>query len=115
VDALQQRVEVEARSSVAGTTISPSTTHRCGSEASSGASSSGKYRVNGRSLRLANSIASPSRKTMQRNPSHFGSYNQPSPTGISVANFASIGDSGGWRGNDIVGISSSMSGMPVPV
>ncbi len=33
----------------------------------------GKYRVNGRSLRLVSSTLSPSRKTMQRNPSHFGS------------------------------------------
>src|SRR3954453_377983 len=44
---------------------------------------------------------------MQRKPSHFGSYNQPSPTGISVAAFASIGGSGGSRGSDIVGISSA--------
>ena len=38
---------------------------------------------------------------MQRNPSHFGSYNQPSPSGISSASLASIGASGGCSGKDI--------------
>ena len=42
VDALLQRVEVEAVAVVGGTTISPSTTHRSGSDACSGSSSSGK-------------------------------------------------------------------------
>src|SRR3954447_1130313 len=59
-------------------------------------------------------MAAPSRDTMQRKPSHFGSYNQPSPTGISVAAFASIGDSGGCMGSDIVGISSACQECRLP-
>ena len=35
--------------------------------------SSGKYRVSGFSLREPSSTSSPSRNTMQRKPSHFGS------------------------------------------
>ena len=42
--------------------------------------------------------SSPSRKTRARNPSHFGSNNQPSPTGRSSAGLASIGSTGGWNG-----------------
>ena len=37
------------------------------------ATTSGKYRVMGRSFRLPISTSSPSRNTMDRNPSHFGS------------------------------------------
>ena len=33
---------------------------------------------------------------MQRNPSHFGSYAHWSPTGISRASLASIGETGGF-------------------
>ena len=54
-------------------TISPSSTQRSGMLARSAGGSSGKYRVSGFSLRLPSSTSSPSRKTMQRNPSHFGS------------------------------------------
>src|SRR6478735_7906506 len=39
---------------------------------------------------------------MQRNPSHFGSYDHWSPTGISRASFASIGDTGGFTFSVIV-------------
>ena len=34
---------------------------------------------------------------MQRNPSHFGSYYQPSPVGISSTERASIGANGGFN------------------
>jgi hypothetical protein len=37
------------------------------------AATSGKYRVIGRSLRLPISTSSPSRNTIERNPSHLGS------------------------------------------
>ncbi len=39
---------------------------------------------------------------MQRNPSHFGSYSHPSPSGISSASLANIGANGGCSGRDIV-------------
>jgi hypothetical protein len=54
-------------------TTSPSTTALSGREALSGSTSSGKYRVRGFSFRLPISTESPSRKTMARKPSHFGS------------------------------------------
>ena len=54
-------------------TISPSTTARFGNADRMGSRSSGKYRVSGRSLRGPSSTSSPSRNTMQRKPSHFGS------------------------------------------
>src|SRR5690242_18898257 len=38
------------------------------------------------------------RKARQRKPSHFGSYCQRSPAGISSTERASIGGSGGWIG-----------------
>ena len=44
----------------------------------------------------------PSRKARQRNPSHFGSYCQLSPTGISSTERASIGGSGGFRERAII-------------
>jgi len=53
--------------------ISPSTTHRGGSSSRKARTSSGKYLVIGFSLRLPISISSPSRKTIDRKPSHFGS------------------------------------------
>ena len=59
--------------SASGITISPSITHRSGSSALIAATSSGKYRVIGRSFRLPISTSSPSRKTIDRKPSHFGS------------------------------------------
>src|SRR5438309_1318083 len=43
-------------------------------------------------------MSAPSRNTMARNPSHFGSYSQPSPRGSSVWSFASIGGIGGFTG-----------------
>src|SRR5262249_59474404 len=62
--------------------------------------SSGKYRVSGRSLRLPSSTSSPSRKTRQRKPSHFGSYRK-SPSGIWPTGLASIGRTGGNNGRSI--------------
>ena len=59
--------------SPSGITISPSMTHRSGSSALTAATSSGKYRVIGRSFRLPISTSSPSRNTIDRKPSHFGS------------------------------------------
>ena len=56
-----------------GITISPSITHRAGNCSATWLTSSGKYRVIGRSLRLPISTSGPSRKMMDRNPSHFGS------------------------------------------
>src|SRR5439155_2428932 len=79
-------------------TTSPSTTHRSGSDAVSGAMSSGKYRFIGFSSRLCSMISSRSRKTSVRNPSHFGSNSQPSPDGNSSAAADNIGSSGGEKG-----------------
>ena len=53
--------------------ISPSITQRSGRFAVTAATSSGKYRVIGRSLRLPISTSSPSLKMIDRKPSHFGS------------------------------------------
>ena len=53
--------------------ISPSMTQRSGSSALAAATSSGKYRVIGRSLRLPSSTSSESRKQIDLKPSHFGS------------------------------------------
>ena len=58
---------------VSATTISPSITDRSGKFASTAATTSGKYRVIGFSLRLPISTSSPSRKMIERNPSHLGS------------------------------------------
>src|SRR5947209_1409356 len=44
-------------------------------------------------------MSAPSRNTMARNPSHFGSYRQPSPRGSSSWSFASIGGTGGFTGS----------------
>jgi len=61
------------------------------------ATTSGKYRVSGRSLRLPSSTASPSLKQIDRKPSHFGSYQ--APDGIEGTDFASIGETGGMTGS----------------
>ena len=53
--------------------ISPSITARGGKFASTASTTSGKYRVIGRSLRLPISTSSPSRKMIDLNPSHLGS------------------------------------------
>src|SRR6267142_1720545 len=42
--------------------------------------------------------SSPSRNTMARNPSHFGSKSHPSPSGRTLASLASIGSTGGAMG-----------------
>ena len=52
---------------------SPSMTHRSGRFAFTASTTSGKYRVIGRSLRLPSSTSSPSRNTIVRNPSHLAS------------------------------------------
>src|SRR4051812_32930400 len=49
-------------------------------------------------------MSSPSRNTMQRKPSHFGSNSQPSPSGMARASLASIGRNGGDRGRAIAAI-----------
>ncbi len=59
--------------SVSATMISPSITARGGKLASTASTTSGKYRVIGFSLRLPISTSSPSRKMIDRKPSHFGS------------------------------------------
>src|SRR5438105_4115964 len=82
-------------------TISPSRTQRAGRAAASGATSSGKYRFIGFSSRLWSSISSPSRKTIVRNPSHFGSNCQPSPVGNPAAALDNIGAIGGSKGRFI--------------
>src|ERR1700712_1446910 len=84
------------------TTISPSITHRSGNATLAASTSSGKYRVSGRSLRLPYSTLSPSRKQMDRKPSHFGSYEAPG--GMTVTDLASIGRTGGRIGKVIGGI-----------
>src|ERR1700758_5764879 len=80
-------------------TISPSITQRSGSSSRTAATSSGKYRVIGRSLRLPSSTSSRSRKQIDRNPSHLGSYDASG--GIDRTGLASIGDTGGMTGNSI--------------
>src|SRR5262249_61834281 len=71
-----------------------SITHRRGNCSVTAATSSGKYRVIGRSLRLPSSTSPPSAKTMERNPSHFGSKLY-GPSGILLTGFASIRATGG--------------------
>ncbi len=87
----------KSRPAPVGMTISPSITQRGGSSARAAAAISGKYRVIGRSLRLPSSTSSPSRNRIDRNPSHFGSYQASG--GISVTDFASIGGTGGITGS----------------
>ncbi len=53
----------------------------------------------GRSLRLPSSTSSPSRKQIDRKPSHFGSYDAPG--GIVLTDLASIGATGGMTGSCI--------------
>src|SRR3954463_11081690 len=59
------------------------------------ATTSGKYRANGRWFRLRRSTRCPSRKARHRKPSHLGSNIHPSPSGRSRARRASIGASVG--------------------
>jgi hypothetical protein len=84
MDALLQRLEIQ-----------PVT----GGSAIAAATRSGKYRVIGRSLRLPSSTASPSRRQIDRKPSHLGSYQASG--GISGTDFASIGETGGMTGRSI--------------
>src|ERR1700733_16228221 len=80
-------------------TISPSTTQRSGNSAMAAATNSGKYRVIGFSLRLPTSTCSPSRKRIDLNPSHLGSYEASG--GIDFTDLASIGETGGMTGKSI--------------
>jgi hypothetical protein len=73
VDPQLQRLEVQPLPSPSGITISPSMTHRSGSSALTAADQLGEVRVIGRSFRLPISTSSPSRNTIDRKPSHFGS------------------------------------------
>ena len=61
------------RPSPAGMMISPSITQRAGMCLRTASTSSGKYLVIGRSLRLPISTSAPSRKMTERKPSHLGS------------------------------------------
>ena len=79
--------------------ISPSMTQRSGSSATAAATSSGKYRVIGRSLRLPSSTSSKSRKQIDLNPSHFGS--KEASGGIVATDLDSIGETGGMTGSFI--------------
>ena len=56
-------------------------------------------------------MSAPSRNTMARNPSHFGSYRQPSPRGSSVWSFASIGGIGGFTGRGMPHIMHEVRAM----
>src|SRR5581483_9676443 len=60
--------------------------------------------------RLWSRTSSPSRKTSVRNPSHFGSNCQPSPSGIRSAARESIGASGGANGRRTVPLSCTCQG-----
>src|SRR6478609_6668556 len=82
-----------------GTMISPSTTHRSGRYDSTAATISGKYRCIGLVFRDPISTESPSRNTMARKPSHFGSYSLPA--GMEGTDLASMGSTGGITGSVI--------------
>ena len=79
-------------------TISPSSTAGPGNAASSGATTSGKYRFSGLQSRLCRYTPSGPLNTSTRKPSHFGSYSQPGPSGSASASFASMGSIGGESG-----------------
>ena len=101
MNALQQGVEVEPVAATVGDddlTVDDAPFGQCGEQR---IGQFGEVPPRGRSLREINSSRSPSRKTMQRNPSHFGSYSQPSPSGMERASLASIGSIGGWIGRCI--------------
>src|SRR5919106_1968883 len=48
---------------------------------------------------------------MALNPSHLGSYTQPSPSGIARASFASIGSSGGSSGSVTASLAQDVEGL----
>ena len=82
-------------------TTSPSTTQRSGSAALSGVGQLREVAVERLEVALWVNTSSPSRKTIARKPSHFGSNSQPSPVGSPSEAFASIGSSGGSKGSFI--------------
>ena len=53
-------------------------------------------------MRLPSSTSSPSRKQIERNPSHFGSYDASG--GIVGTDLAYIGETGGMTGSFIVSL-----------
>ena len=65
------------------------------------ATMSGKYRASGWPAFDCRKILLPSRKARQRKPSHFGSYCQSSPIGMSSTERVSIGGNGGFIGSGI--------------
>ncbi len=85
------------------TTISPSRTIRAEGRVATAAATSGKYREKGSCWRLERYTPPPSRKAMDRKPSHFGSNCQPGPSGSAGTAFASMGAMGGWNGRSIRG------------
>ncbi len=85
-----------------GTMISPSTTHLSGRCSSTAETTSGKYRCIGLVFREPISTESPSRNTIARKPSHFGSYSLPA--GMDAADFDSIGSTGGSTGRTMTAV-----------
>ena len=86
------------------TNSSPSSTHRSGSCSRAAATTSGKYRVSGFVFRDASSTSSPSLNTRHRNPSHFGSNDNPPNfpgSGMPFTGFANIGCTGGITGRSM--------------
>jgi hypothetical protein len=77
------------------TTSSPSSTTPDGRPAASRSTISGKYLFSGLLERDCSTTSSPSRKTRQRNPSHFGSKIRSESSGMVPAGLASIGLTGG--------------------
>ena len=96
MDALLQRLEVQP---MFGRDHDLAIDHAAIRQFGHGVATSGKYRVIGRSLRLPISTSSPSRKMIDRKPSHLGSYD--APRGISATALASIGGTGGITGSCI--------------
>src|SRR6266496_752234 len=97
-----------------GTTISPSITNCFARSLSKASTSSGKYRPSGCPLFDCNDTSLPSRKAMQRKPSHFGSYCQVSPAGSCSTDFASIGRYVCFKGRDICLFCFSLLPNPLP-
>src|SRR5262249_18952647 len=74
-----------------GITSSPSRTSAAGFNARRASAMSGKAAVSSLADFECSSTLSPSLNARQRKPSHLGSYCQPSPFGIALADGASIG------------------------
>src|SRR6266516_3904908 len=83
-------------------TISPSSTKRSALSLATASTISGKYRPSVWPLLERSSTCLPFLKTSARNPSHFGSYCQWSPEGISETSVDSIGAYVVGRGNFVM-------------